>query len=81
MIEESVDFEDCSPSCLMPGQHTATFGGHRLCGRRDIIFLVCLVISQDRVIKGSCDYMGGSLSRKVTVLPSFVAIGTAVKEM
>ena len=29
--------------------HQAKFGGHRHCGREDIIFLLCHVISQDYV--------------------------------
>ena len=40
--------------------------------------LVCHVISQDQVSKGPCDLMGTSLSRKVTILPSLVAIVTLV---
>ena len=30
---------------------------------RDIVALVCHVISKDHMIKGSCDFMGGSLSQ------------------
>ena len=40
--------------------------------------LVCLVISQNHVIEGSCFLIGGNPSRYVTVLPSFVTIGLLV---
>ena len=40
--------------------------------------LVSHVISQDHVVKGSCDFMGRSPSKKVTFLPSFVVTGTLV---
>ena len=43
--------------------YVTTFGGHRHCDSRDIIALVCHVISPDHVIKGSCDFMGRSSSR------------------
>ena len=41
--------------------HHAKFTGHRQCGSGDMI-LVCLVILQEQVIKGSCDFMGTSPS-------------------
>ena len=34
--------------------------------------LVCHVIFQDHVMKASCDFMGRSLSRQVTILQSKV---------
>ena len=37
------------------------------------------MILQEHVIKGSCDFMGRSASRGVTILPSFVAIGKVVE--
>ena len=40
------------------------------------MILVFHVISKDHVIKVSCDFMGKSLSRKVTILQSLVPIGT-----
>ena len=43
--------------------HPAKFGGHRLSDSSDIVVLVCQVISQDHVIKGSCDFNGRSLSK------------------
>ena len=43
--------------------------------------LACYVISQDRVIKGSCDFIGKSSSRKVIIRSSLVAIGTVVLEI
>ena len=61
--------------------HPAAFGGHRYCGSGYMMILVCHVILQDHVIKRSCDFMDRSPSRKVTILPSLVAIGTLVVEM
>ena len=43
--------------------------------------LVCHVISQDHMVKGSCDFMGGSPLWYVTTLPSWVAIGIVVMEI
>ena len=40
--------------------------------------LVFRVISQDHVIKGSGDFMGGSSSWQATTLPNLVAIGILV---
>ena len=59
-------------------QQPAKFVGHGQCGSGDIMVLVCYVSSRDHVIKGSCDYMGRSPSRLVTILPSLVVIGTTV---
>ena len=36
-------------------QHTK-FGGHRHCGSGDMMILICQVISQDLVIKGTYDF-------------------------
>ena len=55
--------------------HPTNFGDHSHCGRGIIIILVCHVISQDHVIKGSSEFMGRYPSWKVTTLPSLVAIG------
>ena len=43
--------------------------------------LVCHVISQDHGMKGSYDFMGNSLSKQVTILPSLVAKDTLVVEI
>ena len=61
--------------------HLAKFGGPRYCISTDIMFLICHVIKQDHVIKGSCDDNDMSLSRKVTTQPSLVFIGTVVMEI
>ena len=37
--------------------------------------------SLDHVIKGSCDFMGGTSSLYVTTLPGFVAVGIVVVEI
>ena len=39
--------------------HYAKFCGHSYSGSGVIMILVCHVISQDHVIKGPCDFMGG----------------------
>ena len=49
------------------------FAGHRHCGSGDIMILVCHVILQDHLIKGSCDSTPRRPSRQVTIFPSFVA--------
>ena len=49
-------------------------------GSWDIILLVCHVIYQDHMIKGSSKYIDRS-PLKVTTLPSSVAIGIAVVEI
>ena len=61
--------------------HPAKFDGHRTCGSGDIVVLVYHMISQDQVIKGSCDFMGGSRSWYVTILSRFVAVGFVVVEI
>ena len=39
--------------------HTAKFGGHKHCGKRDINFSICYVTSLDHLFKGLCDLIGG----------------------
>ena len=56
------------------------FGGHRHSDSRDKVVLVCHVILQDHVIKGSCDVMRRSPSKSVTILPSLAAIVNVVME-
>ena len=63
----------------MKTHHPANFSGHRSRGSRDIMILVCQVISQDHIIKGSCDIMARRLSGKVNILASLVAIGTVME--
>ena len=40
------------------------------------MFVICHVILQDHMTQESCDYMGRGPLRKVTTLPSLVAIDT-----
>ena len=40
----------------MKSHDLAKFDSHRYCGSRDVMFLLCHVIWQDHVIKGSGDY-------------------------
>ena len=48
---------------------------HRPSAGRDIMYLICHMILQDHMIKGSCDFMSGIASQKVTRLPCLVATG------
>ena len=45
------------------------------------MFLICHMISQDHVIKVSCDIMGGTLSRQVFNLSSLVVIDIVLGEI
>ena len=49
--------------------HPVKFGGHRRCGSGDQNDLVCHVISQDHMIKGSCDFTGHSMHWGINPLP------------
>ena len=66
---------------LKVSHHPTKFGCYRHSGIEDIMILVCLVISQDQVIKGSCDFKGKSPSRQVNILPSLVVIGARAAEI
>ena len=55
VIKNSCDFVEGS-SNVYPS--TARLDGHRSFGSRDKVILVCLVISQKDMIKGSCEYLG-----------------------
>ena len=52
--------------------HSVKFGSQRQSGCGDM-FLVCLVISQYHMIKGSCEFMGGSLPWYVTTLAKLIS--------
>ena len=65
----------------MVNHHPAKFGGHGYCGSGDIMVLFCHVILGDDLTKGLDNFMGRSLSRWVTILPSLVAKSTVVVEM
>ena len=65
----------------MASHQFAKFGGHRHCDSENIMILGYHVISQDHIIKGSCDFIGRNPSRYVMILPSLVAIGTVVVEI
>ena len=65
----------------MVSQHPPKLGGHTHCGCEDIMVLVGHVISQDHVIKGTCDFTGRRLSRQVTILSSLETIGIVVTEI
>ena len=62
----------------MASHHLAEFGGHRHSGSGVTMVLVCHKISQDRITKESCNFMGGTASQYVTTLSSLVAIGIMI---
>ena len=64
-----------SVEALIVTYHLAKFNGHILFCSEDITNLVWHVTLQDHLIKGSCDFMKGSPSLYVTILPSLVTIG------
>ena len=65
----------------MVSQHPAKFGSKRQCISGDVMVLVCLMTSQDHVIKESYDFMGESPLRSVTNLSILVAISTVEVEI
>ena len=70
----------CSESCVTLwkevsiSNHLAKFGGLRPCGSKDIADLVFHVTLQNHMINEPCDFMGGSSSLYIPILPSLVAI-------
>ena len=50
---------------FMVYHHPTKFGGHIHCGGVDITVLVCQVISEDHMMKGSCDFISKDPSRSV----------------
>ena len=44
-------------------------------------YLICHITSQDREIKGSCDFIGGSFLICITTLPSVMTIEIVVVEI
>ena len=61
--------------------HFIKFGGHRYCSSRDIMFLVCHVIKQDPIIKGSGDYYDRRPVKVSNIPPSLVAMDTRVLQI
>ena len=49
--------------------------------KEDVMILACPVISQDYLIKESCDFIGISPSRQFIILPNLVVIGTVAVEI
>ena len=54
--------------------HLTEFHGHRPCGSSDTMYLICNVTLQDQLIKESCDFVKGSSSLFVTILPSLMVM-------
>ena len=61
--------------------HSAKFGGHKQCGNKDTIVLVCSMISQDHLIKDSFDFVCENHSKQVIILLSLLSIGNAAVEI
>ena len=57
---------------LKVSHHPSKFGGRRHCGSEDIMVLVCHMISQDDLIKGSYNFLGRSPSGLAIILPSLM---------
>ena len=57
------------------------FGGDWSSASEDMKSLVCHVTSQNHVIVGSSNFMSGSSSWYVTIVPKFVAIGIVVVQI
>ena len=64
---------------LIVCHHSAKFGGHTIAVMA--IFLICHLISEEHMIKGSFDNMGRRPSMQVTILASLVTISIVVQEM
>ena len=69
------------PETIKVRYHPAKFGGYRHSDSADVMVLFYHVISQEHVIKASCDFTCKSPSRQVTIVPSLVTVGTVVVEM
>ena len=61
---------------LKVSHHPAKLGDHWHSGDRDIMILVCEVISGDHTTKGSCELIARSPWMQVTILPSLMVIDT-----
>ena len=57
-----MDQELCEWELFMVCHHLAKFGDPWYCSSRDTMLLVCHVMTQDHVIKGSDNYIVTSLS-------------------
>ena len=52
---------------LQISHHSNKFRGYRHCASDDVLVLACHVILQDRMIKGSCDFMSSSPLQPIKV--------------
>ena len=66
---------------LQLSHHPTTFHGHKRCGSGEVMVLACHVISQDHIIRRSCDFIASNLSRWATILPGLVVIATLVVKL
>ena len=58
---------------LLAASHLSEkFGGH--CGSGNRMFLICHVTSRDHMLKWLCEFVGGSPSQWISILPYLVAI-------
>ena len=74
----------CRLTVLEPfkiSHHPTKFHGHRHCGSGDVMALSYHVMSQDHVIRESCDFMGSNSSRWAIILLSLVVIATLVVKL
>ena len=59
---------------------TCQVSSHKHCGGKDM-FLICQGVSKNHMSQKPCDFIGRSLLREVTRLPSKVVIDTMVVEI
>ena len=65
----------------MVSLHFAMFGDHWSSASRNMMYLICHVISQNLVIEGSITFMSENSLWYVTIWPGFMAIGVVVVEI
>ena len=66
---------------LIAAHHLAKFNGHRHCGTRNIMYLICYMGLQHHQMKGPCNFMEGNCSLYIVILPSLLDIVTTVVEI
>ena len=54
----------------MVSHYPANFTGHKHCGNDDVVVLVCKVILENHVTKGSGKFVGRRPFRKIMILSS-----------
>ena len=66
---------------LKVSHHPIKFGGHTHCYIGDIMILVCCMISQDHIIRGSCAFIGSGPLTWIIIVSRMVAIDALIVEI